>query len=77
MGDFNDRTEPFYCTMLNERLTSSSVWWTVPSCELPRSAGIDWIFGTPALHFIGYQKVDGGLVDLATDHPLVLTRVIR
>lgn len=77
MGDFNERTEAFYCQMLGEKFTSSSVWWTTPACELPARAGIDWIFGTPAMKFIGYQKQDGGLVDMASDHPLILTRITR
>jgi endonuclease/exonuclease/phosphatase family metal-dependent hydrolase len=77
MGDFNDRTQPFYCQMLNNRHYSSSVWWTMPSCELPPRPQIDWIFGTPALRFTGYQRLDGGLVDQATDHPLILARVDR
>jgi hypothetical protein len=63
--------------MLNDKLTSSSVWWTVPSCTVPARAGIDWVFGTPKMQFHGYQKLDGGLVDLATDHPLVLARAVR
>jgi len=77
MGDFNDRTQPFYCTMFTNKLASSSVWWTVPSCELPSRAGIDWIFGTPRLQFSGYQKLTGGLVEMASDHPLILTRATR
>jgi len=78
LGDFNDRSESFYCQMLSSRFTSSSVWWTTPLCALPSRAGIDWIFGTgTALRFTGYVKQDGGLVDLASDHPLVLARVVR
>ena len=76
VGDFNDRTQPFYCRMLTAEMTSSSVWWTVPTCELPRWAGIDWIFGSPDVRFVGYQKLDGGIVDQATDHPMVLARTL-
>jgi endonuclease/exonuclease/phosphatase family metal-dependent hydrolase len=77
LGDFNDYRQSFYCRMLTNELTSSSVWWTTPTCELPRRAGIDWIFGNPGIRFTGYVKQDGGLVDQASDHPLVLARVLR
>ena len=78
LGDFNDRREYFYCRMLTNALTSASVWWlSQPTCELPRRAGIDWIFGTPGVAFTGYQTLDGGLVDQASDHPLVLARAVR
>ncbi len=92
VGDFNDRRESFYCRMLGKGLGSASTWWSAPlaevtdpetgvltpaPCALPRRAGIDWVWGTPDLGFTGYVKQDGGLVDLATDHPLVLARVTR
>jgi endonuclease/exonuclease/phosphatase family metal-dependent hydrolase len=78
LGDFNDRREIFYCKVLSKSLFSSSVWWLAEkTCSLPRRAGIDWIFGTPEVTFTGYEKQDGGLVDAATDHPLVLARVLR
>jgi endonuclease/exonuclease/phosphatase family metal-dependent hydrolase len=80
VGDFNDRSQRFYCRMAANELPSSSVWWqTVPpaTCELPRRAGIDWIFGNPGLAFTGYLKLDGGLVDEASDHPFVVARVLR
>jgi endonuclease/exonuclease/phosphatase family metal-dependent hydrolase len=78
LGDFNDRREYFYCKMLTAELPSASVWWLAqPTCELPRRAGIDWIFGSPGITFTGYEKQDGGLVDEASDHPLVLARTLR
>ena len=92
VGDFNDRRESFYCRMLANGFASSSTWWATPAapttdpvtgevvpapCTLPRRAGIDWIWGTPGIAFSGYLKVDGGLVDMATDHPLILARVTR
>ena len=80
MGDFNDRREIFYCKMRSKEQYSSSVWWQLqdPStCTLPRRAGIDWIFGSPDLSFTGYLKLDGGLVDEASDHPLIVSRVLR
>jgi endonuclease/exonuclease/phosphatase family metal-dependent hydrolase len=76
VGDFNDRSQPFYCQMLTAEMASSSVWWTQPTCELPRRAGIDWIFGSPDVRFTGYLKLDGGIVDQATDHPVVLARTL-
>ena len=92
VGDFNDHRQSFYCRMTATGFASSSTWWstpaapttdpvtgevTAPACELPRHAGIDWIWGTQGVGFTGYLKLDGGLVDQATDHPLVLARVVR
>ena len=77
VGDFNDRTESFYCKMLTNNLLSSSVWWTTPTCALPSRAGIDWIFGSPSWRFTGYLKLQGGLVAEASDHPFVVARVTR
>ena len=74
VGDFNDRSQPFYCQMLTAEMVSSSVWWAQPTCELPSRAGIDWVFGSPDVRFTGYLKLDGGIVDQATDHPVVLAR---
>lgn len=95
MGDFNDRTEGFYCRMRDNGLASSNAWWipevfpevdpllepvdpevpVEPLCIMPRRSGIDWIFGTEDVDFTGYLKLDGGLVDQASDHPLVIARV--
>lgn len=78
LGDFNDKREIFYCKVLSKSLFSSSVWWLAEkTCALPRRAGIDWIFGTSDVTFTGYEKQKGGLVDLASDHPIVLARVLR
>ena len=77
MGDFNDRTQAFYCQMLGNQLFSSSVWWTTPVCSLPSRPQIDWIFGSSEVRFTGYVRQDGGLVDLASDHPLILARASR
>jgi hypothetical protein len=92
VGDFNDRTEPFYCRMTSAALASASTWWapvvppttdpvtgvvTPAPCTLPRFAGIDWIWGSTGVTFTGYQKIKEGLVLQATDHPLYLARVVR
>ena len=39
------------------------------------SARIDWIFGSEGVEFSAYAAMRGGLLDKATDHPLVLARV--
>ncbi len=85
VGDFNDRRQFFFCKVSGAGLASASTWWKAPvdpavgspGCELPRRAGIDWIWGSEGITFAGYVKQDGGLVDQATDHPLVLARVVR
>ena len=78
IGDFNDRSQAFYCKVLSKSLYSASVWWQADkTCSLPSRAGIDWIFGSPGVTFTGYQKQQGGLVEQASDHPFVVARVLR
>jgi endonuclease/exonuclease/phosphatase family metal-dependent hydrolase len=81
VGDFNDRTQPFFCKMSGSGLDSASVWWQsvvdpAPACSLPNRAGIDWIWGTEGTTFTGYVKLKDGLVAQATDHPLYLARTV-
>ena len=45
-------------------------------CRPPNGSGIDWIFGsTPGVGFSGYVRMDGGLVNRVSDHPMVFSDV--
>ena len=92
VGDFNDRSQAFYCRMSGSKLASASAWWapvvapttdpvtgivTPAPCTVPRYAGIDWIWGSEGVSFLGYVKQNDSLVAQATDHPFYLARVVR
>ena len=77
MGDFNDKSRALYCRVVRHGLKASSGGVRGRRCRPNQVAGIDWIFGTSGIRFTGHQRVQGGLVSRATDHPLVLARVRR
>jgi murein DD-endopeptidase MepM/ murein hydrolase activator NlpD len=77
MGDFNDRSRRLYCRVTKHGLKASSRGVRGRSCRPSVVAGIDWIFATRGIRFVGHQRVQGGLVAKATDHPLVLARAVR
>ena len=77
MGDFNDRSRPFYCQMTRKGFRASSGGVRGRRCRPSQVAGIDWIFGTKGIRFQAHQRMQGGLVSRTTDHPLILARVRR
>lgn len=77
MGDFNDDSRALYCRITRRGLKASSGGVRGRQCRPSVVAGIDWIFGTKGVRFTGSQRVQGGIVRRATDHPLILARVRR
>lgn len=74
LGDFNDKSRQFYCRVTRNGLTASSRGVPGRRCRPSAVAGIDWILGTNRVRFLAHQRVQGGLVARATDHPFVLAR---
>jgi hypothetical protein len=74
-GDFNERSEAF-CSVTQSATAQAANGGTASPCSPPAGHGIDWIFGsTPGVAFSGYVRMDGGLVNRASDHPLIFSDV--
>jgi len=74
-GDFNEKSEAF-CRVTAGANAQAANGGTSSPCRLPSNHGIDWIFGsTPGVAFSGYVRMDGGLVNRVSDHPLVFSDV--
>lgn len=74
-GDFNEKAEAF-CRVTAGADAQAANGGTSSPCRLPSNHGIDWIFGsTPGVEFSGYVRLDGGLVNRVTDHPMIHTSV--
>jgi endonuclease/exonuclease/phosphatase family metal-dependent hydrolase len=75
MGDFNEKAEAF-CRVTAGADAQAANGGVSSPCQLPANHGIDWIFGSiPGVTFSGYSRLDGGLVNRVSDHPLVHTDV--
>ncbi len=75
MGDFNEKAEAF-CRVTAGANAQAANGGTSSPCRLPANHGIDWIFGsTPGVAFSGYVRMDGGLVNRISDHPMIFSDV--
>ena len=75
MGDFNEKAEAF-CRVTAGADAQAANGGTASPCRLPANHGIDWIFGsTPGVAFSGYVRMDGGLVNRISDHPMIFSDV--
>jgi hypothetical protein len=75
MGDFNEKAEAF-CMVTQGADAQAANGGTSTPCAPPGGHGIDWIFGsTPGVSFANYVRMDGGLADRASDHPLIFADV--
>jgi endonuclease/exonuclease/phosphatase family metal-dependent hydrolase len=72
MGDFNEREEAFCSVTRRAPAIAANGGSAGPPCAPPATIGIDWIFGTDDFTFSGYQKLRGGLLARATDHPMIV-----
>jgi endonuclease/exonuclease/phosphatase family metal-dependent hydrolase len=70
-GDMNDKAE-FYCPFTaRSGMKASNGGVPGTPCQPPGDLGIDWILGSAAVSFSDHHRVDGGIVDRASDHPFV------
>lgn len=75
MGDFNEKADAF-CAVTARANAQAANGGTASPCRLPANNGIDWIFGSRAgVTFSGYVRLDGGLVNRVSDHPMIYTDV--
>ena len=74
MGDFNEKSEAF-CRVVPGATAQAANGGAAP-CSPPAGHGIDWIFGsTPGVSFSNYVRMDGGLVNRVSDHPMIYADV--
>ncbi len=74
-GDFNEKAEAFCRVTVGAHAQAANGGVGSP-CQLPANHGIDWIFGSTAgVAFSGYVRMDGGLVNRISDHPMVYSDV--
>lgn len=75
MGDFNEKAEAF-CRVTAGANAQAANGGTTSPCRLPANHGIDWIFGSrPGVTFSRYVRMDGGLVNRISDHPMIFSDV--
>jgi hypothetical protein len=71
-GDMNDRAE-FFCPMTaRSQMHAANGGSRGAPCNPPANMRIDWILGSAAVDFSGYEVRDGALVDRTSDHPFVV-----
>ncbi|MEZ0579228.1 endonuclease/exonuclease/phosphatase family protein [Nocardioides sp. MH1] len=74
-GDFNEKADAF-CAVTVRANAQAANGGTASPCRLPANNGIDWIFGSrPGVSFSHYVRLDGGLVNRVSDHPMVYSDV--
>jgi endonuclease/exonuclease/phosphatase family metal-dependent hydrolase len=73
MGDFNEREEAFCAVTRRAPAVAANGGDAGPPCVPPSNLGIDWVFGTENIEFSNYQRLRGGLISRATDHPVIVT----
>jgi endonuclease/exonuclease/phosphatase family metal-dependent hydrolase len=69
-GDMNENAEYYKRMTAGTNLESSHKG---PNGSRPNDTGIDWIFGSPSVHFSGYDRSRDPLVKKASDHPIVVS----
>lgn len=75
-GDFNERAE-IYCKITGSgAMVAADESTTGSGCTPPAGAGVDWIFGSAVIKFSDFVSNRSGLVQKATDHPLVVSNAM-
>jgi hypothetical protein len=74
-GDMNERAQ-YFCRLTGSTpMVAASGGSNSGGCHPPRPIGIDWIFGSPNVHFFGYLKDKSSLIRRTTDHSVVFSHV--
>ena len=74
-GDMNERAAYFCRLTGGAPMVAARGGSNIGGCRAGQPAAVDWIFGSQGVQFIGYVEDDSGLVDRASDHPLVVAQV--
>jgi endonuclease/exonuclease/phosphatase family metal-dependent hydrolase len=71
-GDMNKRNE-YFCKMTKstDMLAANGGSNDSRGCRVPRTTGIDWIFGSPETTFTSYAANRTRAIRRATDHPML------
>jgi endonuclease/exonuclease/phosphatase family metal-dependent hydrolase len=75
-GDMNDRNTYFCAMVMNTSMHASDGGSDNGGCHPPGEHNIDWIMGSPLIEFSGHVRLDNGVVNATSDHPLYFTQVV-
>ncbi len=74
-GDMNERDE-YFCRMTGGApMVAARGGSHVGGCQPRNPRAVDWIFGSQGVAFSSYFEDRSRLVDITTDHPVVVSRV--
>jgi endonuclease/exonuclease/phosphatase family metal-dependent hydrolase len=75
-GDMNEKRR-YFCHMVSRAPMHAANGGKVTRkrCIPPRTMGIDWIFGSKAVKFRWYEKLDRGRMAPTSDHPFIMAKV--
>ncbi len=72
-GDMNEREE-YLCAMTRGAPMLPARGGGADGCRGANPRAVDWIFGSQDVDFLGYYEDRSRLVDMTTDHPVVVAR---
>ena len=74
-GDMNERA-PYFCRLTARApMVAARGGTNGGRCLAGRPRAVDWIFGSQGVEFTGYLEDRSRLVDITTDHPVLVARV--
>ena len=74
-GDMNERSTYFCRFTAGAPMVAARGGTNNGRCRPGRPRAVDWIFGSQGVQFTGYTEDRSRLVDVTTDHPVVVARV--
>ena len=74
-GDMNERAAYFCALTAGAPMVAARGGTHDGGCQADRPRAVDWIFGSQGVTFSGYFEDRSRLVDITTDHPVVVSRV--
>ncbi|HYO40609.1 MAG TPA: endonuclease/exonuclease/phosphatase family protein [Nocardioidaceae bacterium] len=74
-GDMNERSSYFCRFTAATPMVAARGGSNNGRCQAGRPRSVDWIFGSQGVAFTGYYEDRSRLVDVTTDHPLIVARV--
>ncbi|MDX6302607.1 MAG: hypothetical protein QOF53_3821 [Nocardioidaceae bacterium] len=73
-GDMNERASYFCRFTARTGMVAARGGSHHGACRPGRPRAVDWVFGSPGVEFTGYREDRSHLVDITTDHPVLLAR---